>query len=196
MNGRQSAKGRAKANGTDYNYYRDYNPAVGRYVESDPIGLRGGLNTYAFLLGNPLEFADTHGLQAASGSSGGQSDDGAKHQPCPGPACNQSHFDCLANCIRANDPLNDLGKGGLTAVGGTFPKGWVGLPQGLGGASPLTTVPSATAYATGGGAAGTIGAIARAVGRVFSPIWIGYGLGMFSVETMCTIACAKNACLY
>jgi RHS repeat-associated protein len=29
--------------GKHYNYFRDYDPSIGLYVESDPIGLRGGL---------------------------------------------------------------------------------------------------------------------------------------------------------
>src|SRR5882724_9824219 len=32
-----------------YNYYRDYDPALGRYTMSDPMGLRGGLNTYIYV---------------------------------------------------------------------------------------------------------------------------------------------------
>ena len=31
-----------------YNYYRDYSPEIGRYIESDPIGLSGGLNTFGY----------------------------------------------------------------------------------------------------------------------------------------------------
>lgn len=47
---------------THYNYYRDYEPAQGSYVESDPIGLRGGLNTYTYVLNNPLSESDPSGL--------------------------------------------------------------------------------------------------------------------------------------
>jgi hypothetical protein len=45
-----------------YNYFRDYDPNVGRYLESDPIGLRAGLNTYAYARINPLRYADPLGL--------------------------------------------------------------------------------------------------------------------------------------
>jgi RHS repeat-associated protein len=44
------------------NYFRDYDPAIGRYVESDPVGLSGGLNPYWYAEGNPLRSADPLGL--------------------------------------------------------------------------------------------------------------------------------------
>jgi RHS repeat-associated protein len=49
--------------GKHYNYFRDYDPPSGRYIESDPIGLRGGLNTYAYVENDPITYFDPLGLK-------------------------------------------------------------------------------------------------------------------------------------
>ncbi len=48
--------------GLHYNYFRDYDPAIGRYVQSDPIGLMGGLNAYGYAFQSPMVRTDPLGL--------------------------------------------------------------------------------------------------------------------------------------
>ena len=57
--------------GLHYNYYRTYDPSTGRYLESDPIGLIGGLNTYGYVGGNPLRYSDRYGLFLTPQTIGG-----------------------------------------------------------------------------------------------------------------------------
>jgi len=45
-----------------YNYFRDYDPSMGRYVESDPISVFAGTNTYTYVINNPLKYRDLRGL--------------------------------------------------------------------------------------------------------------------------------------
>jgi len=50
------------ATGLNQNYFRDYDTSSGRYGQSDPVGLGGGLNTYAYSESSPLSYSDPYGL--------------------------------------------------------------------------------------------------------------------------------------
>ena len=60
---RESVRRRASGR-VHYNYFRDYDPALGRYVESDRLGLDAGVNTYAYVVNRPTMLFDSNGEKA------------------------------------------------------------------------------------------------------------------------------------
>jgi RHS repeat-associated protein len=95
------------------NWFRDYSPKTGRYMEADPIGIAGGTNLFGYVSANPVRLTDRSGLaqsstcddSADSGRSGPTHRcDATPHAPPP----NALNADLLGNMQEANEHALDL----------------------------------------------------------------------------------------
>jgi uncharacterized protein RhaS with RHS repeats len=99
-------------------YHRHYDPSLGRYIESDPIGLAGGLNTYLYVEGDPLLYFDPDGLKLECFyyiNTGRLKCDGTDKNGKP------VHF--LVQCSSGHGPWRDLPGGTRRRDEGAVPAG-------------------------------------------------------------------------
>jgi len=83
--------------GLHYNYYRDYDPITGRYIESDPLGLLGGLNSYLYAEATPVRSVDPLGLKTC-GSGWNEPFVPDNPRSFPFSDCCQRHDECYGTC--------------------------------------------------------------------------------------------------
>jgi len=89
--------------GLHYNTFRDFDPAVGRYVESDPLGLDAGLNTYVYVASNPLDWLDPTGLIKIPDIPGAEGETSVNANPGPEATDYRAEHDPPHVHIGAND---------------------------------------------------------------------------------------------
>lgn len=93
-----------------YNYFRDYDPNTGRYIESDPIGLAGSANTYGYVGQNPVWASDPLGLceQGDVTCQMANRQAGVPQFSTPDPRSNQNDvggLPCMLGCAIGTTPL-------------------------------------------------------------------------------------------
>ncbi len=108
--------------GLHYNYFRDYDPSIGRYIQSDPIGLDGGINTYAYVGGNPINSIDPLGLVRWKVI------DGIQGSAALGIGGSFLWYKLESKCIDGEKTIVNVLAGGMAAGGGASCKVCFGSP--------------------------------------------------------------------
>ena len=91
----------------DYNYCRDYNPQTGRYIESDLIGLRAGVNTYSYVSNDPLGLVDPFGTTERGG---GQTSVGGNDPLIPSGINKNTPRDVVKSAIEAIEDAKKMNR--------------------------------------------------------------------------------------
>jgi RHS repeat-associated protein len=91
-----------------FNMFRTFDPATGRYLEPDPIGLRGGVHLFLYAHADPLKYTDSHGLSPWSDAReiARYSAINAENSGLPGPARNgpmDAYRHCLWSCLMSRE---------------------------------------------------------------------------------------------
>lgn len=109
----------------NYNYFRDYEAATGRYVESDPIGLDGGdVSTYTYVNHDPLNHIDPEGLAATSGAR-------RRVRDCTSDEWTQCKAQCAGKGVRSCKRQQIFQQIRATNRNGTVVTTWIWKDQGL-----------------------------------------------------------------
>jgi RHS repeat-associated protein len=109
-----STQDRQRTCTTNYNYFRDYDSAIGKYVQSDPIGLVGGVNSYGYVSQNPVEAIDPDGLvgylppRAQMPNRGWPICNGRDGVTIQYPNLPPKGMKCLGDCLREHELVHVL----------------------------------------------------------------------------------------
>jgi RHS repeat-associated protein len=110
---------RDKETGLYQNWNRDYEPKLGRYVESDPKGQDGGINLYLYSMNRPIDLQDRFGLDPYPQC--GQTPDDAMCRggfPKPNSSCKTTGWECMDKCVSTLNPWWTTPVAGAVGVGG------------------------------------------------------------------------------